>query len=918
MLMDDTGSITNASESFFGAATRISLANGRCCAAHYNSAARLGYGAQALGVGGAMAARKTLVRVGIALGVLTLFAALGLAALYAWVMKDLPDLREIDDYRPPLTSHVYDRHGTLIGEFYEERRELTPMDEIPKLVVNAFLAAEDDTFYQHGGVDFVSMLRAAWVTLTTDETQGASTITQQLAKNLLLSSERTYTRKAKEAVLARQIEQRFSKDEILWRYLNHIYFGSGAYGVAEAARTYFDKTLAELTPSEAALIAGLPKAPGKFSPYLNPSRAEERRRYVLGRMRDVGFIDEATQQANLAAAPVLKTPDPRAFEAAAYVTEEVRRRLVAEVGNDFVLRGGLRIDTTIDLALQETAVKALRSGVEALDHRRGYRGALRRLKPAAIAAELPKLAEANALAEGAPLTQEFFARPRTGVVLAVDDKRQSARVAFGAGEEANVALASSNWAHAKRSGEHGAVIARLSQALAVGDVAQFTLSMPAEGAKPGGALEAVLYQAPDVQGALLSFDVKSGDLLALVGGYDFAKSEFDRATQARRQAGSAFKPIVYASALAHGFTPATIVYDRPAVYDDGSGSLWRPENYGREFLGRLTLTEALARSINNAAVYILADVGIQPTLDLARRLGLKSKLDTGLSLALGTSSVTLLEITRAYGVFASGGKLVEPRLIARVRDREGKVVIENVPLDGPLARPEDEKKAEAEAALAKAHAEAAAPLVVKESEAETEPPNDGESGSAGEDAGGPVEEIVEERPFPKLAVPKGYVIAPAHAFVVAQMMRAPIEHPNGTGARARSLGPNLSGKTGTTNDQTDAWFVGFSPDVVTGVWVGIDARDVLGPKETGGKAALPIWMDFMKAALAERKPSEPEAPDGVSLLRVDTKTGKLASGASKYVMTQAFLTGTEPLERADPADTGASPETTERQRRLDF
>jgi len=875
-----------------------------------------------------MLAGKTLVRVGIALGVLTLGAALGFAALYAWVMNGLPDLREIEDYRPPLTSRVYDRHGTLIGEFYEERRQLAAMDEIPKLVVNAFLAAEDDKFYQHGGVDFVSMLRAAWVTLTTDETQGASTITQQLAKNLLLSSERTYSRKAKEAVLARQIEQRFTKDQILWRYLNHIYFGSGAYGVTEAARTYFDKLLAELTPSEAALIAGLPKAPGKFSPYLNPARAEERRRYVLGRMRDVGFIDEATLEANLAAAPVLKPPDSRAFEAAAYVTEEVRRRLVAELGNEFVLRGGLRIDTTIDLALQETAVKALRSGVEALDHRRGYRGALRKLKPDAIAAELPKLAETNALTEGAPLADEFFAKPRIGVVLAVDDKKQNARVALGAGVEANVVLASSKWAHTKRSGEHGAVISRLSQALAPGDVAQFTLSAPAAGAQPGSALEAALYQVPDVQGALISFDVKSGDLLSLVGGYDFAKSEFDRATQARRQAGSAFKPIVYASALAHGFTPATIVYDRPAVYDDGSGSLWRPENYGREFLGRLTLTEALARSINNAAVYILADVGIQPTLDLARQLGVKSKLDTGLSLALGTSSVTLLEITRAYGVFASGGKLVEPRLIERVRDREGKPVIEHVPLDGPLAKPEDEQKAEAEAALAKAQAEAAAPLVVKESEAseaEAESANDGESSGAGsaerreaEEPAGPVEEIVEQRPFPKLPVPKGYAIAPAHAFVVAQIMRAPVEHPNGTAGRARSLGPNLSGKTGTTNDQTDAWFVGFSPEVVTGVWVGIDARDVLGPKETGGKAALPIWMDYMKAALAEREPHEPEAPYGVSLLRVDTKTGKLASGASRYVMTQAFLTGTEPLERADTAGAGARPEAVERERRLDF
>ncbi|HEU4431176.1 MAG TPA: transglycosylase domain-containing protein [Myxococcota bacterium] len=869
-------------------------------------------------------ARRTLIRAGIGLGALAALVGVGLGGLYAWVVSDLPDLRALDDYRPALTSRVYDRHGALIGEFYEERRQLTPMNEIPKGVVNAFLAAEDDTFYEHGGVDFVSMLRAAWVTFTTDETQGASTITQQLAKNLLLSSERTYTRKAKEVVLARRIEQRFDKDAILWRYLNHIYFGSGAYGVAEAARTYFDKPLAELTPSEAALIAGLPKAPGKFSPHLNPTRAEERRRYVLARMRDVGFLDEAAYEANLAPPP-LKSPDTRPFEAAAYVTEEVRRRLVAELGNDFVLRGGLRIETTIDLALQETAVRALRSGIEALDHRRGYRGPLRSVKKGSIDAELAKLAEKNALTAGAPLAPELFEKPRTGIVLAVNDKQESARVAFGAGVEASVPFATTKWAHAKKSGSHGAEIAKLSQALAVGDVALFALTAPAADAKPGEPLAASLYQAPDVQGALLSFDVKTGDLLALVGGYDFADSEFDRATQAHRQAGSAFKPIVYASALAHGFTPATIVYDRPAVYDDGSGALWRPENYGRQFLGRLTLTEALARSINNVAVYVLSDVGLQPTIDLARALGVKSELDTGLSLALGTSSMTLLELTRAYGVFASGGRLVEPRLIARVLDREGELVIENVPLDGPVAKPEDEEAAEDEAELAPE--DATRQLVVAESEAEHAAGDEeggGELGGAvdepeGEVPAGPVEEIVEDRPFPKLDTPPGFAIAPAHAFVVAQTLRAPVEHPNGTAGRAASLGPNLSGKTGTTNDQTDAWFVGFSPEVVTGVWVGIDARDVLGPKETGGRAALPIWMEYMKAALAERKPAPPAAPDGVSFVRVDTKTGKLAGAPSKYVMTQAFLSGTEPLERSAPASSGETGEAVaERKRRLDF
>ena len=341
--------------------------------------------------------RATLIRIGVAFGLLVLIAGTGAGLLWMWVTSDLPDVSALEPYEPPLTSRVYDRSGALIGEFYSERRTLTPMDEIPKLVVNAFVAAEDDKFYEHGGVDFISTIRAALVTFTTDEKQGASTITHQLAKNLLLTSERTYTRKAKEAVLAGRIEERFSKDDILWRYLNHIYFGSGAYGVAEAARTYFDKSLADLTASEAALIAGLPKAPSDFSPYLNPARAEERRVYVLGRMRSVGFLDDAAHAAQLAARPVLRAPSKADFEAAAYVTEEVRRRLVAEIGNERVLGGGLRVETTIDLALQKRAVAALKNGVEALDHRRGYRGALRKVAPAAIATELPKLAEENGL-----------------------------------------------------------------------------------------------------------------------------------------------------------------------------------------------------------------------------------------------------------------------------------------------------------------------------------------------------------------------------------------------------------------------------------------------------------------------------------------------------------------------------------------
>ncbi len=860
-----------------------------------------------------MAASKMLVRAGVAAGVLAAAAGAGFGLLYLAFVSDLPDLRTLDNYQPPLTTSVYDRHGALIGEFFAERRQLAPVEQIPKRVVDAFLAAEDDKFFEHSGVDLVSIARAAWVNLFSDETQGASTITQQLAKNLLLSSERTYTRKVREILLARRIEQRFDKQAILYRYLNHIYFGSGAYGVAEAARTYFDKPLGQLSASEAALIAGLPKAPGKFSPFQDPERAEERRRYVLKRMLEVGSLDQAAYDAALAAPPALHTADREAFDTAAYVTEQVRRRLVDELGNEFVLRGGLRVETTIDLELQRSAVRALRAGVEALDHRRGYRGALRRVPPNAIAGELEKLGQGNAIAAGAPPTEELFAKPRTGVVVAIDDGKGVARVGFGPGFEATLALDGAKWAHPK-TGEHGDEIAKLSQAFRVGDVAAFTLSAAPEGEQ---GLTTALYQAPDVQGSLLSFDVATGDVIALVGGYAFAESEFDRATQAQRQVGSAFKPIVYATALARGFTPATIVYDRPNVYDDGSGALWRPENYGRQFLGRLTLTEALARSINNAAVSVLADVGIEPTLELARKLGIRSRLDTGLSLALGTSSLTLLEITRAYGVFASGGRLVEPRLIARVLDREGKVILEHVPLGGPPKIEEAPQPAGDEAG-------AGEQLVVKETEAadaeegaaEEPPPPESEPSLAGEEGTLPVEEIREARSFPELAVPDGYVLAPAHAYVVSQLLRAPVEHPNGTAGAARGLGRMVSGKTGTTNDQTDAWFIGFSPEIVTGVWVGIDARDVLGPKETGGRAALPIWRSFMKDALATRPPGAPEAPDGVTFVRMDVRTGKLAGPGSSPVMLEAFLAGTEPLERAGASESAA--EDGDRKLRLDF
>jgi penicillin-binding protein 1A len=786
-----------------------------------------------------LASRARILLGVAALGALAASAAVTL--LYLAFVRDLPDFKSLADYRPALTSVVLDRNGTAIGEFYEFRRRVIPLDQVPKHAIQAFLAAEDDSFYEHSGVDYVSIARAAWRNLVEGgRPQGASTITQQTVKQLLLSPERTYRRKIRELVLARRLEQRFSKDEILFLYLNEIYFGSGAYGIAEAARTYFAKEPAELTVAEAALLAGMPKAPGRFSPHVNPARAEERRRWVVDRMLEEGFIDAATHR-EAQAPPALVAHVSEATLAASYFTENVRRRLVALLGNEVVLQGGLVIETTLDAKLQHEAVLAVRRGLEAYDQRHGWRGALRRVKPAELGAEIEKLAKENGLEGGAEPTTTPLGPPRLGVVTGASAAAQEARIALAPNVEARFAYADAKWAQPEKN-------------LAVGDVAHFRVSRDAN-----GKLAAVLYQQPEVQGALLAVALDSDDVLALVGGYDFAASELDRCTQSLRQPGSAFKPIVYTAALAHGMTPASIVMDSPVVYEN-----FRPENYGRKFLGALTLVEALARSVNNAAVHLLEDVGVESAISMARRLGIRSELEPGLALALGASSVSLLELTRAYAVLGAGGRMVEPRMVLRVLDREGKVLLEGVPLD--------ETASQREAAAAEAEPALADP-----------------------------------------ALPEGFALPPAQAYVATSLLRAPIEHPAGTGHAATALGRPLAGKTGTTNDHTDAWFVGFSPEIATGVWVGFDQNRLLGKGETGGRAALPIWLDFMRPALADRPARDFAAPPGVVFARIDAKTGGLASASSEATLFQAFLEGTVPTQAAD-----ATASSSESQREIEL
>ena len=798
-------------------------------------------------------------------GLVALVVALGAAAallVYTALVADLPDLHSLEDYRPPLTSVVLDRSGRPIGEFYEERRRLVDLEDLPPHVVQAFIAAEDKTFFEHEGVDYASIVRAAWTNLQAggEIRQGASTITQQLVKSMLLSPEQTLRRKVREMLLARRIEQRFSKQEILHLYLNQIYFGSGAYGIAEAARTYFGKEIGAVDMGEAALLAGLPKAPTRFSPYRNPERAEERRRYVLARLADLGVIDAAAQIHAIENPPVLRhPPEYEDFALAAYFTEEVRRELFESLGGERVLRGGLVVETTLDLDLQRSAVAALRSGLSALDHRQGYRGPVRRVAPAEIPEELARVAEQNGLAgvaEGEtppPLPQD---RPLLAVVTGVDESANVARVAFAPGVRGEVGVADVAWARPFDTSSAAWQIQKIVTAFKPGDVVRLEHYQPAakEGEPPPG-LRLTLSQEPKVQGALLSLDIESGEVLALVGGYDFSESEFDRAVQAERQPGSSFKPFVYAAALGRGWTAASILHDRPVVMEDGSGKTWRPQNYSRKFLGPITMREALARSVNNATIHLMRDVGIENVIDLARRTGIRAPLEPNLSLALGSYPLTLLEITRGYAVFAKGGRPVETRFVRRTVGRGGDAVTGSLVL---------------------------------------EPPSATTAATGGSLAGG------SDVSAPPLET-DGRVIPAAQAYLALDLMRSVILHPQGTGAKARALGRPLAGKTGTTNSQADAWFIGFSPDVATGVWVGFDSKEVLGKGETGGRAALPIWMEFMKVALERTPERDFEVPEDIVFARIDPKSGLLAPPGSPDGYFQAFLEGSEPHASAEAA-----------------
>lgn len=748
--------------------------------------------------------RTTLILLSFALGA-------GIAGAYWILTADLPDFDHLVDYRPKETTRIHAPDGTVVGELFVERRTVIPPREIPETLKRAILAAEDAQFYEHEGVDYLGILRAFFKNLASGKTrQGGSTITQQVVKTFLLTPERTYQRKIKEAILARRLEKNLTKDEILYLYLNQINFGHGRYGVEEASRFYFDKAAKDLTLGQASLLAGIPQSPSRLSPISHPESAKARQRYVLGQMLSHGWITQREHDEE-ADRPIELSPRP-APHPGPYYLEEVRRVLVERYGNERVLTGGLRVWVGMDPKVQAAADEALRTGLVAYDRRHGYRGPVGTLDP-------EKEERARTLAgESGAVDLDTFRKIRPapglrlhGAVEAVNEK--SATLWFG-GRKGVLSLEDAAWALGKK---------KLTEVLKKGDIVQVEVAKASD-----SRLDLRLWQDPAIQGAVVVIDPKTRRIAAMAGGYDFAASSFNRATQARRQPGSTFKPFVFGAALESGrWTPASLVVDAPETFrDPWTGKDWKPQNYERNrFDGTMTLRKALALSKNTVPVRLISELGPEPVIDFASRAGVRADLPKNFTLALGTGEITPLELANAFTTLASAGTQMEPILVERVEDRQG-IVLEEVRRKGAST------------------------------------------------------------------------LSPALSYVLTRLLQAVVQE--GTGKRADVLGRPTAGKTGTTSDGKDAWFVGYTTDWVAVSWAGFDDPEPLGRGETGGRTAVPAWIDVMKAAHEGLPPREFPIPEGVELATIDPKTGLLApeSATPSEVEETAFVAGTAPTERA--------------------
>ena len=737
------------------------------------------------------------------IGAALIVGAVVVMGTYAYFSRDLPSVSALRDYKPPQTTRVYDRHREVIGEIFTERRTVIPLSEVPRHVVLSVLAAEDADFYEHEGLDYAGILRAvARDVISGRAAQGGSTITQQVVKLMLLTPERTLSRKIRELILARRLENELSKDEILHMYLNHVNFGRGRYGIQEAAQYYFGKNASKLTLAEATMLAGVPQAPARLSPRNNPEAAARRQQYVLSQLaskREVYWPDLSEEAIEAAREEKVETiPLPEASGSAPEILAIAKQALRTAAGDEALDEGGYAVHTTIDLALQKHARRALQRGLSAIDERQGYQGPYRAKNRRGRPKATP------------PTDRLRMGRTYVAKVITTDDDKDQLRLEI-AGHPALLPMQD-----LKRFNRKGLSASKFAKP---GDM------LPVSITQLGGEEDPAVARAErGPEGSIVVIEPRSRDVLAMVGGYA-ARSGFNRATQAIRQPGSAFKPIVYARAIqSRRFTPASLVMDAPAVYEE-----WKPRNYEQwNYQGAVRLREALARSINMVAIRVIEDLGVQDVAEFARQDGITTKLEADMALALGASGVRPIELTNAYATFAAGGRWAPTRIVSKIVSPDG----------------------------------ASVPLL-------------------------PLEPATD-------------VMTPDEAYVMTSMLRSVVT--SGTGTPALRLARAVGGKTGTSNEARDAWFIGYSPYVVAGVWVGFDDSRSLGKRETGTRSALPIWIEVMEVADQSSKETDFAMPSGVIVVPIDPASGLLAYEGQEDALDEVFLRGTAPVDVARPPD----------------
>ena len=739
---------------------------------------------------------------------------IGAGFIYFYFSKDLPDVRQLKVYQPSTITQIYSDSDEKIAEFYIEKRIIVELENIPLALKQATLAVEDSNFYYHFGIDPKAIFRAFITNMKAGHVvEGGSTITQQLTKTMFLSRERTLPRKIKEAILAVRLELIFTKDEILEMYLNQIYYGHGTYGVEAAARNYFGKSVKELTIAECAMIASLPKAPNNYSPYKNLRRARKRRNHVIRRMANISFINE--EEASLALQEDFHLGKvEKMLNKAPYFVEHIRRILEEKFGSSKLYRAGLKVYTTLDMNMQESAQRAIKKNLLIADKRYGYRGPLSTLD----------ISQGETTVQNAMVEQNRFSEEESikvgniiyGTVISVE--KSQARVILGE-EDGYLEIKNMDWARKPNTNLDGrwAKIKNINEAISAGDLIMVKVLGRKQG-RPGWSLS--LEQEPEVEGALISLTPETGQVKAMVGGYEFKKSQFNRSVQAIRQPGSAFKPIIYAAAINEGFSPSSIIIDSPIIFKEKQDAFdkWKPVNFEEKFYGPTSLREALAHSRNVVTVKLMQKIGIKSTIRLAKSLGISSNLEENLSISLGSSGMTLYELVSAYSAFANMGNLIKPTAIRNIKSRNGEVLFTSIP------------------------------------------------------------EITQP-------------IAPGTAHIITSLLESVVQ--NGTATKVKALKRPVAGKTGTTNNYVDAWFMGYTPQLVTGVWVGKDKDEPLGKNETGSRAAIPIWLQFMQEALANKPIKNFPVPSDIQFLKVQSKSGVPAkyddTDSNFEIFSQDFL-----------------------------